>query len=265
MTAPGGPPVPAVTAEQMREVDRIMVEDLHIELAQMMENAGRSLAELVLRRFRPATVTVLAGPGGNGGGGLVAARHLANRATQVAVTVSRPASEVSPVTAHQLDIATRMGIPIAPDPQPAALVVDALVGYGLRGDPVGRLAELITWANQQAATVVSLDVPSGLDSTTGRAATPCIRASATVTLALPKTGLLEAHETGELFLADISVPPAVYQRLGIAVPLLFQDDPIIKLESGHSSTRPDQLAGSPAAPVAASGDTETQRKDTDHG
>jgi hypothetical protein len=66
--------VPAVTAEQMRKVDRIMIDDLHIELIQMMEHAGRNLAELALRRFDPATVTVLAGPGGNGGGGLVAAR-----------------------------------------------------------------------------------------------------------------------------------------------------------------------------------------------
>jgi len=71
--------VPALTTEQMRAVDRAMVEDLHIELVQMMENAGRGLAELAITRFSPDSVTVLAGPGGNGGGGLVAARHLANR------------------------------------------------------------------------------------------------------------------------------------------------------------------------------------------
>ena len=67
--------VPALTTDQMREVDRIMVEDLHIELVQMMENAGRSLAELAVARFSPAIVVVLAGPGGNGGGGMVAAEH----------------------------------------------------------------------------------------------------------------------------------------------------------------------------------------------
>jgi NAD(P)H-hydrate epimerase len=63
--------VPALTTEQMREVDRAMVEDLHIELVQMMENAGRNLAELAMTRFSPSSVTVLAGPGGNGGGGLL--------------------------------------------------------------------------------------------------------------------------------------------------------------------------------------------------
>ena len=68
-----------LTATQMLEVDRIMIEDLEIELIQMMENAGRNLAQLILDRYNPDTVTVLAGSGGNGGGGLVAARHLANR------------------------------------------------------------------------------------------------------------------------------------------------------------------------------------------
>lgn len=58
--------IPALTAEQMREVDRVMVEDLHIELIQMMENAGRNLAELAMARFAPTSVSVLAGPGGNG-------------------------------------------------------------------------------------------------------------------------------------------------------------------------------------------------------
>ena len=62
--------VPALTTEQMRAVDRAMVEDLHIDLVQMMENAGRNLAELAITRFSPSSATVLAGPGGNGGGGL---------------------------------------------------------------------------------------------------------------------------------------------------------------------------------------------------
>ena len=84
------PKLPALTTEQMREVDRVMVEDLHIELVQMMENAGRGLAELAIDRFSPGSVTVLAGPGGNGGGGPVGARHLANRGCQVQVMLSEP-------------------------------------------------------------------------------------------------------------------------------------------------------------------------------
>lgn len=241
--------IPALTASQMREVDRIMAEDLQIELVQMMENAGRSLAELALRRFRPATVTVLAGPGGNGGGGLVAARHLANRGAGVQVTLSHARSDLGAVPAHQLDIVARMGIEVSAKPQSAALVVDALIGYGLRGDPGGRTAELIDWANTQASAIVALDNPSGLDVTTGRAGSPCIRATATLTLALPKTGLAGAGETGELFLADISVPPAVYRQLGLTVPPLFSHDTIIELAVPPLS--PPGTVPGPAGPAPA--------------
>ncbi len=181
-------PVPALTAEQMREIDRVMVEDLHIMLVQMMENAGRSLAEVAMRRFHPETVTVLAGPGGNGGGGLVAARHLANHGVTVEVSLARAARDLRPVPAHQLDILIRMGISVTDQPRPAALVIDALLGYSLRGDPSGHTGELIDWANRSSCAILALDIPSGLDADTAIAASPCITADATVTLALPKVG-----------------------------------------------------------------------------
>src|SRR5215472_14503932 len=157
--------IPALTTEEMRAVDRAMVEDLHIELVQMMENAGRTLADLAITRFSPTSVTVLAGPGGNGGGGLVAARHLANRGCQVQVVLSEP-DRLTPVPAHQADILARMGLATAGRPAAADLVIDALIGYGLRGNPAGAAAELITWANDQPAPVLALDTPSGLDPTT---------------------------------------------------------------------------------------------------
>jgi NAD(P)H-hydrate epimerase len=109
--------VPALTTEQMRAVDRAMVEDLHIELVQMMENAGRSLAELAIARFSPGPVTVLAGPGGNGGGGLVAARHLVNRGCQVQVVLAA-SDRLTPVPAQQADILARMGVSTASQPWP---------------------------------------------------------------------------------------------------------------------------------------------------
>jgi NAD(P)H-hydrate epimerase len=187
----------------MREVDRAMIEDLHIELVQMMENAGRNLAELAIARFKPTRVMVLAGTGRNGGGDLVAARHLANRGRKVRVVLARP-DDLTAVPAHQLDIITRMGVPVEDDAEPADLVVDAVIGYSLRGDPRGRAAELIDWANNQAAQVLALDTPSGLDVTSGLAGSPCVAAKATLTLALPKVGLLDAPSVGELYLADIS-------------------------------------------------------------
>jgi hypothetical protein len=79
-----------LTEAQMIEVDRIMIEDLRIELIQMMENAGSNLAELVIELYAPESVAVLAGSGGNGGGGLVAARHLSNRGVDVTASVALP-------------------------------------------------------------------------------------------------------------------------------------------------------------------------------
>jgi len=221
--------VPALTTEQMRAVDHVMVEDLHIELVQMMENAGRSLAELAIIRFSPRSLTILAGPGGNGGGGLVAARHLANRGCQVQVVLTEP-DRLTPVPAHQADILARMGVTIASRPATADLIIDAMIGYSLRGDPAGAAAQLITWANDQAAPVLALDTPSGLDLTTGTAANPAVWAAATLTLALPKVGLLDAPNVGELYLADISVPPLVYQRMGIPVPELFRQASLLRID-----------------------------------
>lgn len=214
--------IPALTADQMREVDRLMVTEFHITLEQMMENAGRALARLAVDTFRPETVLVLVGPGGNGGGGLVAARHLINSGRRVTVVLATTAERLGEVTAHQLDILRRMEADVTdrlpgPEHGGVALVIDALIGYSLTGAPRGRAAELIRWANDQPAPILSLDTPSGLDVTTGRAADPCVEATVTMTLALPKTGLRDAGQVGLLYLADISVLRAVYRKLGIEV------------------------------------------------
>ncbi|HDH03838.1 MAG TPA: NAD(P)H-hydrate epimerase, partial [Actinobacteria bacterium] len=219
--------IPLISADQMREVDRIMIEEVGIELIQMMENAGRNLADLAIRRFAPGSVVVLAGNGGNGGGGLVAARHLANRGVRVTVILVATSAKLTRVPGHQFGILQRMGVEIAVNPTAADLVVDAMIGYSLSGDPTGRSAELIDWANQQAA-VLSLDNPSGLDVTTGVAGSPCVAATATMTLALPKTGLVTADQAGELYLADISVPPSVYSSIGLGQVDLFADGTIIR-------------------------------------
>ncbi|MEX2586710.1 MAG: NAD(P)H-hydrate epimerase [Actinomycetota bacterium] len=223
--------LPTVTADQMREIDRIVVEDLHIDLVQMMENAGRSLAELAIRSFKPDSATVLAGSGGNGGGGMAAARHLVNRGVDVRVILAASEGSLGPVPARQLDILHRMGVVVDTDPREADVVVDAIIGYSLRGDPRDRAAELIEWANEQTAPVLALDVPSGLDASSGSVGSPCVRATATMTLALPKAGLLTAKDhVGRLFLADISVPRPAFERLGIALPALFGFDAVVELE-----------------------------------
>ena len=237
--------IPYLTTEQMIEVDRTMIEDYHIELIQMMENAGRNLAHLARRRFldgdpRGKRVVILAGTGGNGGGALVSARRLHNYGAQVTVFVTRRDERFTAVPAHQLDILRRMKMPVrqageidtavSPD-----LIIDGVIGYSLQGAPRGTAAALIRWANNQEAPILALDAPSGVDMTTGQLFDPAIRAAATMTLALPKQGVRATAvvpHVGELYLADISVPPLLYAgpSLELDVGHLFAAGEIIRLE-----------------------------------
>ena len=238
------PSVPYVTSDQMREVDRLMIEEYGILLMQMMENAGRHLAYLARRRFLDGdpvgkTVLVLSGTGGNGGGGLVSARRLHSWGAQVTVYLPRPASELADVPRHHFAILERLGVEAkVPNGEVALaeadLIVDALIGYSLRGDPAGNTAGLIRAANLHRAPILALDVPSGLDSTTGVAHEPAIHATTTMTLALPKTGFCAKGaraNTGELYLADIGVPPELYAEptLALSVGPIFARDDVIRL------------------------------------
>jgi len=112
----------------------------------------------------------------------------------------------------------------------AQIVVDAFIGYSLRGAPRGRVAELIDLCNQHAARVLSLDVPSGINATTGETPGVVIRPERTLTLALPKTGL--QCVPGELYLADIGIPPEVCQRIGLSCEPPFGERYWVRLEKG---------------------------------
>ena len=118
----------------------------------------------------------------------------------------------------------------------ADVVVDALIGYSLRGAPRGRAAGLIDLCNQYAADVLSLDVPSGLNATTGMTPGLVVRPNRTLTLALPKSGL--AAISGELFVADIGIPPEVYQSLGLSIEPFFGDRYRIRVVTTHLNLPP---------------------------
>jgi NAD(P)H-hydrate epimerase len=233
-----GRPVPAVTAEQMREVDRIAMEDFGLGILQMMENAGRNLAQNVIDMLgaTKAEVAVLAGAGGNGGAGLCCARHLHNRGFRVWVVLDRGEAALRGAASNQLQILQAAGLqPAGPTQTEAAirragLVVDALIGYSLRGAPRGKVADLIRLCNQYAARVLSLDVPSGLNATTGEAPGVVVRPERTLTLALPKTGLQAVP--GDLYLADIGIPPEVYLPLGLSFEPFFGDRYWTRLQKG---------------------------------
>jgi NAD(P)H-hydrate epimerase len=235
--------VPFVSVAQMVEVDRAMIEDYGILLVQMMENAGRNLAHLARQRFLSSgavgkRVAVLAGVGGNGGGALVCARRLETWGASVEVFLAKPEEELTEIPRHQLGITDRMNISSRVGAPPAGpsfdLVVDGVIGYSLTGAPRGTAAQMIRWAGAQAAPVLALDVPSGVDASTGAVFDPVIHATATMTLALPKEGLRAQSAralVGELYLADISVPPELYAKpaLRLQVPALFSQSDIVQL------------------------------------
>lgn len=226
----------------MREVDRLMIEDFGITLMQMMENAGRNLAALARSRFLDGQpidkrVVLLAGKGGNGGGGFAAARRLHNWGAQVQVITTHPPKTLRGLQAHQVRILENMDVPITyaesvqslPE---ADLILDAMIGYSLTGAPRGTAAHLIELANLSVVPILSLDTPYDLDTTSGETFQPHIEAEATLTLALPKTGLVAktAHKAvGELYLADISVPPGLYAKMDLEVGPIFAQEEIIKI------------------------------------
>lgn len=221
--------MPAVTAAQMRQVDRIAMEETGPNLFQMMENAGRTLALLALemlgKNWQQAQIVVLAGSGGNGGGGICAARHLANRGA--AVTLCLAATDrLGDVPAFQRKIfqgtAGKEVERKALGRGAADCILDALIGYSLHAAPRGPVAALVQWANGADAPILSLDVPSGVDATTGETPGDFIQPELTMTLALPKTGL-SPERTGDLVLADIGIPAETYRRMGLVYRAPFGD------------------------------------------
>ncbi len=239
--------IPSLTTAEMIEVDRAMMQEYRIDLPRMMENAGRSLASLTRSNFlggsvKERVVLVLAGRGGNGGGALVAARHLCNWGAEVTVMLAQARDAMTPVPEHQLGILVEMGVRIATQDgqctefggfDRADVIIDGLIGYSLKGAPVGPAAALIERANKSGAPIVSLDTPSGVDAGSGDVFEPAIEAAATMTLALPKTGLLDpraAKNIGELYCADISVPPGLYARfLSKQVSSVFSESEIVRI------------------------------------
>jgi NAD(P)H-hydrate epimerase len=227
-----------VTAEEMRRIDDVTIRDFQVDVLMLMENAGKATATLAKRMLLGTAtgkgVACLAGGGNNGGDGMVAARHLANWGVNVEVIVGTTKDKVKDVPLEQLHILEQMGIQILSTDyalRDYELLIDGLIGYGLEGNPRDRVAMIIKDANSSGRPILALDLPSGMNATTGEAYNPCIKATATLTLALPKTGFLAPGASpyvGDLYLADISIPRKVYQSFG-QKKILFQNDTLLKI------------------------------------
>jgi NAD(P)H-hydrate epimerase len=194
-----------------------------------MENAGRTLA-LHAMQLCPSSrrILILAGSGGNGGGGLTCMRHLVNHGFQVDLLMTRKPEQLTGPAKRQYEILVTSGLcaqPISAQDvllSGASLLIDAVLGYSLKGAPEGLAKEFIQSANQSSLPILSLDLPSGVDATTGETPGESIKPSRTLTLALPKHGLKRI--SGGLFLADIGIPYRLYEKIGLDLDPLFSGE-----------------------------------------
>jgi len=220
-----------ISSKQMAKVDKVAVESFGLKIEYMMENAGRNFARFVYNTLKPKRVLVLYGKGNNGGDGLCAARHLSIYGSKVTI-VGASRSGNKHVKA-QLKILKKSGIiPKKKIPNGKFdVIVDALLGYNIKGNPRGKFADLINAANRlkkKGSKIVSYDLPSGLNPDSAKCYDPCIMADYTLTLALPKIGLKKAN-VGKLYLVNLGIPNALYKSLGIKIGRYFSKSDVIRV------------------------------------
>jgi NAD(P)H-hydrate epimerase len=220
-----------LTAAQMREADRFTIEEIGIPALVLMENAGRQVVAAIEAAFESALdgrVSVLCGPGNNGGDGFVVARTLLQRGVDVLVFVIGSLAGVRGDARTNLDILGRLGVTVVEiaDEQSwelhfseiskCSLIVDAIFGTGLRSPLAGMLETVVADVNASEIPIVAIDVPSGVSSDTPHLIGDCVDASMTVTLAAPKLPLVlppaEAY-AGDVVIADIGIPQAVIEGI----------------------------------------------------
>lgn len=215
-----------LTAAQMREHDRQAIEEIGLPGALLMENAGRAAAAVLQQRFAdcfPGPVLVLAGKGNNGGDGYVLARTLQAAGWQLRTLVLATADAISGDAALHLQALARCGGEVQFVAEESALethlarqtgvrvVVDALLGTGLTSAVQGLYARAIDWLNAGGAPILALDIPSGVDASSGQILGRAVRATVTVSFAAAKLGQLlypGASCCGNLEVVDIGLPPA---------------------------------------------------------
>lgn len=223
---------PAVTAAEMREMDRVAIEEFGVPGVVLMENAGAGAAHVAATALPEGgrRVALFAGRGNNGGDAFVVARHLANRGIEVDVTFVGNLAEVGSATdaGINLFILLKSGILVREvhgvEDVPGALaaladvhlVVDGLLGTGARGTVREPHAALIEGVNALPVPVVALDLPSGLDADTGEILGSCIQAAHTATFGLPKKGFALARGPsmcGTVHIVDIGMPRVVVDKV----------------------------------------------------
>ncbi len=227
---------PVVRSEKAKEIDRIAVMDYGIKEEVLMENAGRNAAceieryilDGMKKELKDVCVSVLCGRGNNGGDGLVCARYLKEKGAEVLAFIVAPNEKgYGKLVVENLERAKKVMVSIVmvgfdnlyeveEKVFKSDVVIDALLGIGTSGKPVGIVKRLIQIANKSGKDIISLDIPSGLLPDTGHHTGVFITAKMTLTFGFPKTGLMAAHAQkyiGKLKVIDIGYPPELYERI----------------------------------------------------
>jgi len=214
----------ALSALEIQKLDQIAIQKIGIPSIALMENAGRSVAQEVLRRakrFPKKCVLIFCGLGNNAGDGFVCARHLINHNVRTKVFLIEKPDHLKDDAAVNYKILRNLKIPIHliestaslkiidADFKKTKIIVDAIFGVGLNRDIEGLFKVVIEKINSAKAHVISVDVPSGLDATTGKIYGVCVRAKTTVTFSFAKKGFFineGPRQVGRIVVVDIGIP-----------------------------------------------------------
>ena len=223
-----------LTAAEMREVDRLSTERGGVPSLTLMENAGKSVAEFITARFpqfADVPIVVFCGKGNNGGDGFVVARYLQKMGASVSVHLFANPADLRGDAAKNFKRLKSVEVVSVEDAEswqkpvwnvstgPGPILIDALLGTGIRGPVTGLLRMAIDHLNQRPSlfTLFSVDIPSGLDSDTGEVHGAAVHADYTVTFTAPKTGMFQGEAPnyiGSLIVRDIGSQPEIIEETG---------------------------------------------------
>jgi NAD(P)H-hydrate epimerase len=250
-----------LTSEEQSRLDRAATAQ-GVSVLQLMEIAGWQVARWVFAATagRRDPVLVVVGHGNNGGDGLVAARHLLTWGLPVRVALVAEPERLGELLTLHLGALRTLGATVTEHPGgdlppelvgAAGTVIDALLGTGVRGDPRPPQARAI--ALLPAGRTFAIDVPSGLDATTGTPGTPTVRALRTCTLTAMKAGLWTPagrRHAGEITVADIGMPTAAWAAVGLAPPTLVRGGELLTIPADTDSAGGIDAATTGTAPPA---------------
>ena len=215
---------------QMREMDRITIEEYGIPGVVLMENASWAVADKCAKRLKSCggnKAVFVCGTGNNGGDGFAAARILKIRGFECVIFLAGNPEKIKGDALINYNAAVNMEIPIINDISQAEkllsetdLIVDAIFGTGFSGEPRKASAQVIDKINNSGKYVISVDIASGVDSETGHASDICVQADETVSFCMAKLGNIlypGAEKCGRLNVADISIPYQVRESVGINI------------------------------------------------